>query len=122
MMPTARELIAAELAGQQVMWGADRDDNLRGEMRDAAISQLILVSAKEEGANSEEAVSEGLGSYPQNWNGFRDYGSEVANLVVAAAFLESEIDRLLRSGADTTRTKRQGSYVGPEQPRVPFPG
>ncbi len=44
--------------------------------------------------------------FPQDWSGFRDYGSDVANLVVAVAFLTQEIKRKLIAGEDHTRLAR----------------
>jgi hypothetical protein len=38
---------------------------------------------------------------------FRDFGSDVANLVVAAAYLQNEIARRLEKGAAYVRTERQ---------------
>lgn len=50
----------------------------------------------------------------------QDYGSDVANLAVAAAYIRQEIKRLIAHGADTTRTSRDPAtqpYTG-DQPAV----
>lgn len=43
--------------------------------------------------------------YPADWHGFHDQGSDVANLVVAAAFLQQEIARRLSLGEASFRTE-----------------
>lgn len=121
-MTTAKELVGREYEGQQAMWGADRTDNVKGEMREAAICQIMIVQGKAtRGFTDEQAVADLSDCYPEGWGGFRSYGSDVANLVVAAAFLHSEIDRLIASGADTTRTKRGEPYQEPNIPIRAFP-
>jgi hypothetical protein len=42
--------------------------------------------------------------YPADWSGFRDQGSDVANLVTAAAYLQQEIARRLSLGEASFRT------------------
>jgi len=108
----ADRLIATEVAVQDKMWGEgnERADAEKGQMLEAAVSQLVLVHELNDGEDQERAVAAGLGFYPEDWDGFRSYGSKVANLVVAAAFIRSEIKRLIYKGEDTTRTKRGEDY------------
>jgi hypothetical protein len=121
---TADELIEKEFQGQMAMWGAnnERADATDNQLTLAAAAQLTLVVAKHEGAPVKEAISKiQKDVYPSDWNGFRDYGSQIANLVVAAAYIKSEINRRLKLGEDTTRTKRGEPYGGPDFPSVSFP-
>jgi hypothetical protein len=107
----ARELIDAEVAVQNKMW---EDDNARADCKDsqlmrAAMASLDLVAIKEfSKLESHTAVKIAKDDfYPEDWSGFRDYGTKIANLVVAAAFIENEIKRCLAEGQDWTRAKRQ---------------
>lgn len=117
---TADNLIATEVAIQDAMWGPanERADATGNQMMTAAMAQLVLVQRKLDGDPSDEAVRLAQEFYPPDWNGFRDYGSTVANLVVAAAFLRSEIKRRVLAGEDTTRAKRGEAYKGPDLPYV----
>lgn len=77
-------------------------------------AQILLVKLLEEDCPLEEAVAISLdAAYPETWDqgAFRSYGSSVANLVVAAAFLRNEIKRRVARGADTTRSKRGEPYT-----------
>lgn len=116
----ADNLIATEVAIQDRMWGDanERADAAGNQLMSAALAQLVLLQRKLEGDPSEDAVAIGQEFYPTDWNGFRDYGSNVANLVVAAAFLRSEIKRRILLGEDTTRAKRGEAYKGPDFPYV----
>lgn len=116
----ADELIATEVAIQDRMWGDanERADAAGNQLMTAAMAQLVLLQRKVEGDTSEDAVAIGKEFYPPDWNGFRDYGSNVANLVVAAAFIRSEIKRRILLGEDTTRAKRGEAYKGPDLPYV----
>jgi hypothetical protein len=120
----ADSLIAAELGRQDAMWGVanERADSQNGELFDAAHAQLWLAMAKREGSDSESAIKSAAYLYPLGWTGFRDYGSDVANIVVAIAYLRQEVKRLIANGADTTRLSRQASqpYTG-DQPAVILP-
>lgn len=110
----ADKLIATEVAIQDRMWGDanERADSTNNQLLDAALAQQVLLGTKlKAGATSEDAVEEALGFYPKGWDGLRDYGSHVANLVVAAAYLRSEIKRRILLGEDTTRTKRGEAYT-----------
>jgi hypothetical protein len=111
----ADEIIANEVKIQNAMWQREEDrpitDNAGGELVLASVSQLIALLDKQHGCTSEEAFgSSGTALqafYPTGWSGFRDYGSDIANLAVAAAFLRGEIARKLRLGEDTTRAARK---------------
>ncbi|PCL27609.1 hypothetical protein CPZ20_15625, partial [Lacticaseibacillus rhamnosus] len=87
----ADNLIAAEIGRQDRMWGDtnDRADISQGQLLQAGVAQLDFIYlatrqghiwTREEALKlAEQAV------FPKDWGGFRDYGSDVANLVVAAA-------------------------------------
>lgn len=109
----ADRLIAAEVAIQDRMWGPanERADATNNQLFDAALSQLVVTKCKIDGADSAEAVESAESFYPKGWEGLRDYGSEVANIVVAIAFLRSEVKRRVYAGEDTTRAKRGEPYV-----------
>ena len=110
----ADELIATEVAVQDRMWGGanERADSTENQMIRAAQAQLELTIAIISGDYPQRAVAHALlGYYPEDWDGLRSYGSNVANLVVAAAFIRSEIKRRLLLGEDTTRTKRGEPYT-----------
>jgi hypothetical protein len=100
----ANRKVQAEMERQNRMWGIGRDDHANGELMFAAMAQLDELSIKQDGVT--DAFSEPHVLFPENWSGFRDYGSDVANLVVAAAWIQQEIARKLRAGEDDTRTSR----------------
>lgn len=126
----ARRLIETEVNVQNKKWGEanERADVSGGELVRAAIAQATAVArASEEAAAiaaSEETtiddrmireeifagIAESI--YPLAWSMFRDYGSDIANLVVAAAYIENEIKRRLAAGEDTYRTARGETYKG----------
>jgi hypothetical protein len=118
----ADELIAKEVAGQDKMWGVanERTDSNDGQLLLAGTSQALALIDRRQG--DEDAFESPPDIYPVDWSGFRDYGSDVANIVVAIAFLRQEAKRLIASGADTTRKSRQPTqvYTG-DQPAQPFP-
>lgn len=108
----ADELIAAEIGRQDRMWGAtnERVDISRGQLFKAAVAQQDLLLLKEAGFTDEGAEFAARGRlYPKDWSGFRDYGSDVANLVVAAAFIRQEIVRKIRNGESTFRSSRDSA-------------
>lgn len=110
----ADSLIAKEVSVQDAMWGVanDRADALDGQMQDAAMAQIGLVVLKRKGFPSAEAVQlAGNDFYPADWSGFRDYDSAVANLAVAAAFIRSEMKRLIAAGESTYRAPRNPEQV-----------
>ena len=114
----ADKLIAKEVAIQDAMWGDanERADSTKNQLIMASMAQVALTLNKLDGQSLVEALSEASALYPEDWNGFRDYGSNVANLVVASAFLRSEIKRRVLLGEDITRTKRGEVYAGPDVP------
>jgi hypothetical protein len=115
----ADRLVNAEVQNQNRMWGPtyERADSNNRELMLAGISQLVALDMKQRGDKAAFSVPP-LG-YPETWSGFRDYGSDIANLVVAAAFLHQEIARKLRAGEDYIRTPRDPKsqpYTG-DQPK-----
>lgn len=110
----AVEMIANEVALQDKMWG---DDNARakhqdGQLLGAALAQAQAIHSVREYPADPRSLSFEIAHdnyFPKDWdkNAFRDYGSDIANLVVAAAFLHQEIKRRLLVGEDTMRSKRE---------------
>lgn len=102
-------LITREVMVQDQMWGEsnERSDATEDQLIDAAMAQLSFVRLRDldedEGVALQAAKEE---FYPDNWDGFRSYGSRIANLVVAAAYIRSEIKRSLLKGEPIVRTKR----------------
>ena len=115
----AREIIATELSKQNFMWGDmnERADTAKGQLFMAAQAQIEMVRSRAAGASDEEALAIGKVQYPLDWSGFRDYGSEIANLAVAAAYIENEIKRRLLKGESTYRAPRRA-----DQPYDPATG
>lgn len=117
----ADDIIAREVAGQDAMWGRsnERADSSNGQLLQAGLAQAhALYSRRVTGVPIDDANPPAC--YPDGWSGFRDYGSDVANLAVAAAFIRQEIKRLVASGADITRKSRDVKsqpYTG-DQPAV----
>jgi hypothetical protein len=110
----ADNLIAGEVAIQDKMWGDanERADTSNNELLSAAQAQLLFLRMKLEGGNPAEVLQIAKDvCYPKDWDGLRDYGSNVANLVVAVAFLRSEIKRRIFAGESTERSKRTQSYT-----------
>lgn len=108
----ADQLIAAEVAIQDKMWGDtnERADATHNQLIDAAMAQTVVSKALTENLPEEAAVEIAKAFYPTGWDGLRSYGSVVANLVVAAAFLRSEIKRRIAAGDSLVRTKRGEPY------------
>lgn len=110
--PTAEDLIKAEVARQNRMWGAvserPAEEVAEGELAQAALAQLEETVALAGGDAEAFNPSYVPFDYPDNWDrsAFRSYGTVTANLVVAAAFLQQEIQRRLNAGDDFTRTSR----------------
>jgi hypothetical protein len=110
----ADRLSALEVAIQDRMWGDanERADSTENQLIGAAQAQLQLTWLIADGVTPERARALAyLEHYPEGWDGFRSYGSPVANLVVAAAYLRSEIKRRILNGEDTTRTARGEAYT-----------
>lgn len=109
----ADSLIATEVAIQDKMWGAPRKDASNCQLLKAAHAQIIYLAMKLEGTDPVAASDLAKAAvYPKDWDvsAFRDYGSNIANLVVAAAFLRSEIKRRVLIGESTDRAKRSQPY------------
>ena len=106
----ARQLIQSETDIQDNMWGAanERADVTGPQLLKAALAQLALVDNREQHHMSEQSALELAKSqhYPKDWSGFRDYGTYIANLVVAAAYIEQEIKRRLMNGDSSVRRPR----------------
>lgn len=118
----ADELIAAEIAKQDAMWGTsnERADVSKRQLMHAAAAQIYALEARYRGYI--DAFTQPPVMYPEGWTGFRDYGSNVANLVVAAAYLRQEIKRLISLGESTERKARDVKtqpYTG-DKPAVQF--
>ena len=116
----ADEIIAKEVAGQDRMWGVanERADSSGGQLLRAGLAQMEALMLRQGG--EADAFGAPPNIYPEGWSGFRDYGSDVANLAVAAAYIRQEMKRLIAQGADTTRTSRDPAtqpYTG-DQPAV----
>lgn len=112
-------LIQGEIERQDRMWGAmnERADISRGQLMRAGMAQLMALHNKTIGF--PEAFGAPPPVFPSDWSGFRDYGSDVANLVVAVAFLRQEIKRKIMAGEDTTRLSRRPDQVyTKDQPMV----
>lgn len=101
----ARELINAEIDKQLKMWG---DSN---ERADATNKQLFYAGFAQLDALYDKSLFghwpyDVPGMYPVDWSGFRDYGSDIANMVVGIAFLTNEMARLIGNGESTYRRPR----------------
>jgi hypothetical protein len=117
----ARNLIDSELLLQNKMWGDtnDRADISKGQLLHAAQAQTELVNSTAYERMGDESALEFAKSrhYPKDWSGFRNYGSNVANLVVAAAYLQNEIKRRLMNDETSYRAPRRA-----DQPYDPATG
>lgn len=116
----ARAIIAAEVARQNSMWGDmnERADIAKLQLMAAAQAQLTLIQGRSMGLEDDTALLAAKSAYyPDDWSGFRDYGSEIANLGVAAAYIENEIKRRLLKGESTYRAPRPA-----DQPYNPATG
>jgi hypothetical protein len=113
------ELISAELAKQNQMWGRlnERTDVANGELMHAGMGQLDALFDRQNGG--DDAFEDAPAIYPEGWSGFRDYGSDVANLVVGVAFLTQEIKRKLLAGEDYTRIARRPDQTFNEATGLP---
>lgn len=116
----ADDIIASEVARQDKMWGVanERANSSGGQLLRAGLAQMEALMLRQGG--EADAFGAPPNIYPEGWSGFRDYGSDVANLAVAAAYIRQEMKRLIAQGADTTRTSRDPAtqpYTG-DQPAV----
>lgn len=117
----ADELITAELAKQNQMWGRsnERADASKGQLFHAAMAQQDALWARQLGEAT--AFDEAPSIYPEDWSGFRDYGSDIANLIVAISFLTQEVKRKLMNGEDYTRTSRAPDQAYRPETGLPNP-
>lgn len=120
----ADALIAAEVAGQDKMWGVanERTDSSKGQLLEAGVSQTqAVVNRRADGTPID--YRNPPASYPDGWSGFRDYGSDIANIVVGIAYMRQEVKRLLAANADTTRLTRDQANqpYRYDQPAQAFP-
>jgi hypothetical protein len=115
----AKTLIDTEMMKQDQMWGVanERADVSKQQLMKAASAQIILVGKREQdgivpGSEQEQQLVEFVRQmvYPEDWDGFRSYGSAIANLVVAAAYLQQEIKRRIAAGESLERTSRTKPY------------
>lgn len=122
-------LIGSEVSTQDRMWGDanNRADASKGQLLGAACAQSMAVHlfnayrlyGKEFPSDREVAFNIAKGQfYPEDWSGFRDYGSDIANLAVAAAYIRNEIKRRLMKGEPHYRAPRTTPYKG-AQPNEP---
>lgn len=119
----ADTLIASEVNTQDKMWGDanERADSMKGQLLGAALAQaqaIHSVMAYPHDTRKASFEIARLNYYPKDWGGFRDYGSDIANLVVAAAYIRNEIKRRLIKGESYHRAARTEPYQGPDQPAV----
>jgi hypothetical protein len=118
----ADELILAAVAGQDRMWGIAnvRADSSKGQLLAAGLAQATALYDRRLGVSDSFAAAPAM--YPDDWSGFRDYGSDVANLVVAVAFMRQEIKRLIANGESTYRKPRDpvAQPYKADQPNEPF--
>lgn len=106
---TADDIIASEIARQDAMWGRsnERADSSHGELLGAGLAQALALYQRRRGFTA--AFERAPDVFPQTWGGFRDYGSDVANLAVAAAYIRQEMKRLIAAGAPTHRLSRDAA-------------
>jgi hypothetical protein len=100
------ESITAEIANMNAKWGpvSQRTDILDGQFFEAMLAQADATFDRRNGEPDAFDVPPEV--FPQNWSGFRDYGSDFANLAVIAAYAQQEMLRLAMFGQDTTRLSR----------------
>ncbi len=119
----ADQLIAEEIALTFRLYPGSENENAKGELIDAAIAQATFIRGRDgirrDYAAAHPDVAKRFidqtfadvrdGIFPPTWpkHVFRDYGSDVANLVVAAAYLRNEIKRRIFLGEDTHRTTKE---------------
>jgi hypothetical protein len=113
----ADELVTAELAKSSGMWGGanERSDVANGELFCAGLGQLDAIFDRRNG--EEDAFDSPPMVWPEGWSGFRSYGEDIPNIVVAIAYLTNEVKRLLLAGEDYTRLERRA-----DQPYNPATG
>ncbi len=118
----ADDIIDAEVLIQDKMWGDanERADAMKGQLLLAALAQGLFIAKVNDAPylKREVALEQARDAfYPKDWTGFRDYGSDIANLAVAAAYIRNEIKRRILKGEGTHRSARTVPYSG-DQPNM----
>lgn len=101
------DLIAAELGLQNQMWGDanERADISKGQLFGAGLAMFTAMKGRRErNVDAFYAIPE---TYPKDWSGFRDYGTDIPCGVVGICFMIQEAKRLLMEGVDPTRLARR---------------
>lgn len=100
-------IVGTEMERQDKMWGAinERADTTQGQLVRAALAQLQATCNRDFNGDAD-AFSTVPPVYPEDWSGFRDYGSSIANLAVVAAYIQQEIRRRIRAGESEFRKPR----------------
>jgi len=116
----ADELVTAELAKQDAMWGRlnKRADVANGELFQAGLGQFDAIFDRRNG--DETAFDEPPMIYPEGWSGFRSYGGDIPNIVVGIAFMTQEVKRLLLKGEDYTRLARRPDRTYNAETGLPY--
>lgn len=106
-LAAAGALVVAELTKQTAMWGPGsiRSDVANGELLQAGMAQLDATYLRRKGWLNTFDKPPTI--FPESWSGFRNYGGDVPNLVVAIAFLTQEVGRLIANGESTERLPRR---------------
>lgn len=101
----AEQLIASEVAKQNIEWYSPsnpRGGTNNGQLLMAAMAYMRAVDmvAHNTLERSREALFDTCKAvfFPCDWTGFNDKGTDVDNLVVAAAYIQQEIKRRLMLG------------------------
>ena len=117
----ADELITAELSKAKAMWGSssERSDVSKGQLFHAAMAQQDALWARQLG--DARAFDEPPTIFPEDWSGFRNYGSDIANIVVSISYLTHEVVRKLMNGEDYTRSSRTPDQAYRPETGLPNP-
>ena len=121
-------IIAAEVSVQNEKWGEDHTNSpayANRQLIGAAIAQAYALSLKTSAEGPDANLDSGstyfsddAAYWPRDWQGMRDYGSDIANLAVAGAWIAQEIGRLAALGQSQYRRPRgtEEPYTGKYQP------
>jgi hypothetical protein len=103
----ANSIIGGEMDRQGKMWGEtnERADVSKGQLMKAAMAQLDALHAREY-HGSTDVFDQPPCIFPEDWSGFRDYGSTIASLGVSIAYLTNEMRRRIRKGESSFRKSR----------------
>jgi hypothetical protein len=118
----ADRLIAIEIAKQDEMWGKlnERADTSKGQLMHGGMAQLDALYDRHKGLKDAFDDTRRM-IYPEDWSGFRDYGSDIASMVVAIAFFRREAKRKLMNGEGYTRTTRRPDQAYNPKTGLPNP-